>query len=106
MKRQCWHEKEKYEHDAQLDEKHQDQSAEFSFVDLKEMRGPGDTGVPKEVGRDKIEQGKYEANDKCAEEKIPKENDLLAFHSAIIHFGGARSITFPWDSSVLDRKRY
>jgi hypothetical protein len=34
-----------------------------------------------------------QADDKCAEEKIPEENDFLAFHAAIIYFSDARSIT-------------
>jgi hypothetical protein len=34
--------------------------------------------VPKSVGRNEIEEREYEADDKCAEEKIPEENDFVA----------------------------
>jgi hypothetical protein len=36
--------------------------------------------IPKSVGRNEIEEREYEADDKCAEEKIPEENDFVAFH--------------------------
>jgi hypothetical protein len=85
---QCRHQKEEYEHDTQLDEEQQHQSAEFLFVDFEEVRRPGCAGVPKQSRRRKIEQGEYEADDKCAEEKVPEENDLLAFHAAIITTNG------------------
>ena len=93
MQGQRRQQKEEYDHDAQLEEKHQDQSSEFSFVDFKEMRCPEDAGIPKDKRRDEIEQGKCEADDECAEEKVPKENDFLAFHAEIIYFSDARSIT-------------
>jgi hypothetical protein len=82
MQRQSRHEKEKYEHDAEFDEKHQDQSSEFSFVDLEEICRPRHRRVPKHGCRSEIEQGEYEADDKCAEEKVPEENDFLVFHGA------------------------
>jgi hypothetical protein len=85
---QCRHQKEKYEHDTQLDEEQQNQSAEFFFVDFEEACRPGCAGVPKQERRTEIEQSEYEADDKCAEEKVPEENDLLAFHAAIITTNG------------------
>lgn len=45
------------------------------------MRGPGCSGIPKQERRAEIEQGKDEADDKCGEEKVPEENDFLAFHA-------------------------
>jgi hypothetical protein len=81
---QRWHEKEKHEHNAQLDEEQQDQSAEFFFVDFAEECRPRNDSVPKQSRRRKIKQGEYKADDKCAEEKVPEENDFLAFHAAII----------------------
>jgi hypothetical protein len=93
MKRQSWHEKEKYKHDAQLDEKQQDQSSEFFFVDFEEMRRPRNAPVPKKSGRGEIEQGEGEADDKCGEEKVPEENDPFAVRAAIIYLSDARSIT-------------
>jgi len=88
-------EKEKYQHDAQLDEKQQYQSAKFFFVDLEQMRRHGCAHFPKEERHAQIEQGEYEADNKCVEEKVPEKNDLVAFHVAIIYFSHARSITNP-----------
>jgi hypothetical protein len=92
MQGQCRHEKEEYEHDAQLEEKHQDRSSNFLFVNLEQLRRPGDAGVPKQIRGDEIEQRKYKADDEGAEEKVPEEDDFLAFHSVIIYFSEARSI--------------
>jgi hypothetical protein len=83
MQGQSWHQKEEYEHDTQLDEEQQHQSAEFFFVDFEEVRRPGCAGAPKQERRAEIEQSEYEADDKCAEEKVPEENDPFAFHAAI-----------------------
>src|SRR5439155_19223582 len=83
MQSQSWHQKEKYEDDAQLDEEQQHQSAEFFFVDFEEACRPGCAGVPKQERRAEIEQSEYEADDKCAEEKVPEENDLVAFNTAL-----------------------
>jgi len=93
MQRQSWHEKKEYYDDAHLDEKQQDQSSKFFFVDLEQMRCHGCTSFPKEEGRAEIKQGECNTDDKCAEEKVPEENDLIAFHAAIIYFSDARSIT-------------
>ena len=82
MQSQCRYKEEKDEHDAQFDEKQQDQSPELSLVDFKEVRRPGDTGIPKHVRGDEIEQGKREADDKCPEEKVPEEDDFVMFHAA------------------------
>ena len=57
MECQRRYKKEKYEHDAQLDEKKQHQSAEFFLVDFEEMRREGCTGFPKQQCRAEIEQG-------------------------------------------------
>jgi hypothetical protein len=84
-------EEEKYEHDAELDEKEQNQLSEFFLIDFEEVRRPGDTGVPKQSGRGGIEQGEDEADDKYGKEKIPEENDFVAFHVAIIHLNDAGS---------------
>ena len=83
MQSQSWHQKEEYEHDAQLDEEQQNQSAEFFFVDFEELRRPRNGSVPKQSRRSEIEQREYEADDKCTEEKVPEENDLLAFNTAL-----------------------
>jgi len=64
-------EKEKYQHDAQLDEKQQDQSAQFFFVDLEQMHRHGCAHFPKEERHAEIEQGEDEADNKCVEEKVP-----------------------------------
>jgi hypothetical protein len=93
MQRQSWHEEEKYQHDAQLDEKQQDQSSKFFFVDLEQMRRHGCARFPQEERQAEIEQGEYEADNECTEEKVPEKNDLVAFHVAIIYFSDARSIT-------------
>jgi hypothetical protein len=93
MQRQSWHEKEKYEHDAQLDEEEQNQSSKFFLVDFEQMCRPGCAGVPKQERSAEIEQREYEADDKRGEEKVPKENDFIVFHVAIIYFTEARSIT-------------
>jgi hypothetical protein len=47
----------------------------------------------KKERRTEIEQREDDADDKCGEEKVSKENDFLAFHPAIIYFSEARSIT-------------
>ena len=93
MQGQSWHEEEEHEHHAELDEKQQHQSSKFFLVDFEEMRGPGRAGVPKQDRRAEIEQREYEADYKRGEEKVPKENDFIAFHAAIIYFSEARSIT-------------
>jgi hypothetical protein len=80
MQGQGWHKKEKYEHEAQFDEKHQNQSSKFFFVSFKEMRCPRCPGVPKSVRRDEIEEGECNADDKCAQDKIPEEDDFFVFH--------------------------
>jgi hypothetical protein len=82
VQRQRRYKKEKYEHHAQLDEKHQDQSAELSFVDLKEMRHPEDACVPKQPRSNKIEQRERETDNKCSKEKVSEENNCLVFHAA------------------------
>ncbi len=56
MQSQSWHQKEEYEHDAQLDEEHQNQSAEFFLIDFEEVHRPGCAGVPKQERRAEIEQ--------------------------------------------------
>jgi hypothetical protein len=93
MQRQSRHKKEEYQHDAQLDKKQQNQSSKFFLVDFEEMRRPGCSGVPKQECRAEIEQGEDEPDYECGEEKVPEENDFIAFHAAIIYFSEARSIT-------------
>ena len=93
MERQSWHEKKEYYDDAHLDEKQQDQSSKFFFVDLEQMRRHGCARFPKEERHAEIEQGEYEADNECGEEKVPEKNDLVAFHVAIIYFCDGRSIT-------------
>ncbi len=84
MQRQSWHKKEKYQHHPQLDEEQQNQSAEFFLIDFEEVRRPRGSRVPEQSHRGEIEQREYEADDKCAEEKVAKENDFLAFHAGAI----------------------
>ena len=55
MQRQSWHEKKEYYDDAHLDEKQQDQSSKFFFVDLEQMRRYGCARFPKEQRRAEIE---------------------------------------------------
>jgi hypothetical protein len=93
MQSQRWHEKEKYEHDAELDKKEQDQPSEFFLVDFEEMRCPRCAGFPKQQRCAEIEQREDQADDKGGEEKVPEENNFLAVHVAIIYFSDARSIT-------------
>jgi hypothetical protein len=81
MQSQRWHKEQKDQNDAQLDEKHQDQSSELFFVDFKGMSRPGYASIPKQPRGEKIEQRKCEADDKCAEEKVPEENDPFVFHA-------------------------
>jgi hypothetical protein len=93
MECQRRHEKEKYEHDAELDKKEQDQPSEFFLVDFEEMRCPRCAGFPKQQCRAEIKQREDQADDKCGEEKVSEENDFVAVHVAIIYFSDARSIT-------------
>src|SRR5438128_1393016 len=79
---------------AQLNRK----AAELCFIRFKDVSCPRCPGVPKSVGHDKIEDGKYDTDDKCAEEKVPEENDFVVFHcpqvlAPIIYFKEAGSIT-------------
>jgi len=90
MEGQGWNKEQKYQDDAQFDEKQQDQSPELSFVDFKETRRPGDAGIPKHVRRDKIKQGECNADNKCAQEKVPEENDFFAFHATHYLFQKSR----------------
>ena len=80
MQGQGWHKEQKYQHDAQFDEKQQDQSSKLPFVDFKEMRRPGHAGIPQHVRRDKIKEGECNADDKCTQEKIPEEDNCFVFH--------------------------
>ena len=89
MQSQSRHEKEKYERDAQLDEKQKNQSSKFFLVDFEEVRRPRGTGVPKQDCRREIEQGEDEADTKGGEEKVSEEDDLFALHVAIIYFSDA-----------------
>jgi hypothetical protein len=84
MQGQRRHKKQKYEHDSQLHEKHENQSPELLLIRFKEMRRPRCPRVPKKVSDGKIEQGKYNADDKCPEEKVPEKNDLFVFHIATL----------------------
>ena len=85
MQSQGWHEKEEYDHDAQQDEEQQNQSAEFFFIDFEELRRPRGCRVPEQSRRGEIEQREYEADDEGAKEKVPEEDDSLAFHATIIY---------------------
>jgi hypothetical protein len=40
------------------------------------MRRPGYAGIPKHARRDKIKESEHNTDDKCAQEKIPKEDDF------------------------------
>ncbi len=80
MQGQGWHKEQKYQHDAQFDEKQQDHSSKLPFVDFKEMRRPGYAGIPQHVRRDKIKERECNADDKRAQEKIPEEDDCFVFH--------------------------
>jgi hypothetical protein len=76
-----------------LDEKQQEEPSKFFLVDFEKVRRSGCAGVPKQERRAEIDEGKDEADDKRSDEKVPEENDLLAFHAVIIYFSDARSIT-------------
>ena len=84
MQSQSWHEKEEYDYYAQLYEKQQNQSAEFFLVDFEQVRRPRNHSVPKQNRRGEVEQREYKADDKSAEEKVPKEDDSFAVPGAII----------------------
>jgi tRNA G10 N-methylase Trm11 len=81
MQSQCRHEKEKYQQDAQLDKKQENQSSKFFLVDFEEMRRPRCAGVPKQERRGEIEQSEDQANNECGEEKVPEENNFVAVHA-------------------------
>jgi hypothetical protein len=49
------------------------------------MCGPGNAGIPEQARGDKIENGKYDADNKSAEEKVPEKNDLFVFHIATVY---------------------
>ena len=89
MQSQRRHEKEKYEQDAQLDKKQENQSSKFFLVNFEEMRRPICAGVPKQERRAEIEQSEEQANNECGEEKVPEENDPFSLHVAIIYFSDA-----------------
>jgi len=80
MQGQGWHKEQKYQHDAQFNEKQQDHSSKLPFFDFKEMRRPGYAGIPQHVRRDKIKERECNADDKRAQEKIPEEDDCFVFH--------------------------
>jgi len=46
------------------------------------MRRPGYADIPKHARRDKIKEGERNTDDKCAQEKIPREDDF-AFSMAL-----------------------
>ena len=75
------------------------------------MRCLGYRRVPKNIGRDKIEERKCNADEKCAEEKIPEEDNFFVFHAeglliAIIYFKEARSITNRYRTSPFTIRSY
>ena len=80
MQSQSWHKKQKYHHESHIREKCEHDSSEFFLVHFIELSHPLCRGVPKNVGRDDIEQREYDAGDERTEEKIPEENDFVAFH--------------------------
>jgi hypothetical protein len=82
MQGQGWHKEQKYQHDAQFDEKQQDQFSKLLLVHFKEVGRPRSPRVPKGIRRDKIEEGECNADDKCSEEKVPEEDDFFVFHVA------------------------
>jgi hypothetical protein len=82
MQGQGWHKKQKYQNQSYVREKDEHDSSKLLLVHLKEMSRPRCRSVPKSVSNNKIENGEYDADDKGAEEKIPEENDLFAFHLA------------------------
>ncbi len=106
MQSQDWHKKEKYEHDAQLDKKQENQFSKFFFVDFEEMRRPICAGVPKQERRAEIEQSEEQANNECGEEKVPEENNFVAVHAAIIYLSDARSITNRYRTSLFSIRLY
>jgi hypothetical protein len=93
MQCQGRHEKEKDDHDAQLDEEQQDQSPKFFLVDFEEVRGPEYPGAPEQSRRGEIEQCEKKTDEKGSVEKVPEENNLVAVHAATIHSRESRSIT-------------
>jgi hypothetical protein len=73
MQSQGRHKEQKYQHDAQFDEKQQDQSSKLLFVDFKEMRRPGYAGIPKQVRRDKIKERECNTDVKARRKKFRKK---------------------------------
>ena len=80
MEGQTWHEKKKYENQAQLDKKHQNHSSKLFLVGFKDVSRPRCPGVPEGIRHDEIEESEYDADDGRAKEKVPEENDFPVVH--------------------------
>lgn len=106
MQSQRRYEKEKYEQDAQLDKKQENQSSKFFLVDFEEVRREGCTGFPKQQRRAEIEQSEDEPDNERGEEEVPEENDFLAVHAGIIYLSDARSITNRYRTLLFSIRLY
>ncbi|MCX6966721.1 MAG: hypothetical protein NTZ46_02900 [Verrucomicrobia bacterium] len=83
MQSQGGHKKEEHQYEPHVQEKQQHQAAKLLLLDFKPRGRPWRPSVPPGVSNDKIKQGESNADEKCAEEEIPEEKDLLVTHTFI-----------------------
>jgi hypothetical protein len=80
---------EKDNYDPYVREKIQCKRSKFFFIQLKSFDQPRNIGMPQSQGDNPVEQREENSNDKGAQEKVPEENDFVAFHdSSVISDGG------------------
>jgi hypothetical protein len=79
---QCWNKEEKDNYYPDVRKKVQGESAQFRFVHFKPFHEPRGIGVPQSQRDNPIEDSEKDANHKRAQEKVPKENNLFAFHDS------------------------
>src|ERR1700738_1038705 len=80
MQSQRRHKEQEHDHDPGLQKEKQHDSSEFFLINLEQMNHPRCPGIPKRVGENEEKKNEDNADDKRAEEEVPKENDFLALH--------------------------
>jgi hypothetical protein len=81
MQSERWNEEKEYNHEPDLQEKVEHNSAKLLLVDLEPGRGVRCPDVPEREGNYEIEQTEDNADDECPQKEISIKNNFVAFHS-------------------------
>jgi hypothetical protein len=103
MQSQRRHKEQEHDHDPDLQKEKKNDSSEFFLINLEQMNHPRCPGIPKRVGENEEKKNEDNADDKRAEEEVPKENDFLALHvpTAGDHFRPLKANIFPFRPSPV-----